>query len=120
MTGVQTCALPICWDEPASACLSSRVPYFSEVTAAKLRTIELAEAAIRNLGFRVVRVRHHGELARIELGREEMARALDEDLSQAIDRALTALGFRVVSIDPKGYRTGSLNEGITLEPVDKA
>jgi uncharacterized protein len=65
------------WDEPASACLSSRIPYHSEVTVEKLRTIELAEQAIRALGFRVCRVRHHDEMARIEIAREEMGRALD-------------------------------------------
>lgn len=106
-----------CWDEPASACLSSRIPYFSEVTEAKLRAIEQAEAAVRALGFRVVRVRHHGDLARIEIARDEMARALDEDVSRAIDRALKALGFRFVALDLRGYRTGSLNEGIRLSAV---
>ena len=106
-----------CWDEPASACLSSRIPYYSEVTDAKLRQIEQAEAAVRALGFRVVRVRHHGDLARLELARDEMARALDGDVSRAIDAALTDLGFRFVSLDLKGYRTGSLNEGITLKAV---
>src|SRR6202163_1004980 len=65
------------WDEPASACLSSRIPYHSEVTVEKLRTIELAEQAIRALGFRVYRVRHHEEMARVEIARDEMARALD-------------------------------------------
>jgi uncharacterized protein len=106
-----------CWDEPASACLSSRIPYYSEVTDAKLRQIEAAEAAVRELGFRVVRVRHHGDLARLELARDEMPRALDAGVSRAIDAALTRLGFRFVSLDLKGYRTGSLNEGITLKAV---
>jgi uncharacterized protein len=102
------------WDEPASACLSSRVPYFTEVTEEKLRAIEQAESALRALGFRVLRVRHHGELARIELGRDEMARAIQPDLAAAIDRAVRAAGFRFVTLDVKGYRLGSLNEGITL------
>jgi len=106
-----------CWDEPASACLSSRIPYFSEVTEEKLRTIEQAEDAVRALGFRVVRVRHHGDVARLELAREDMARALDDEVAQAIDRALRALGFRYVALDLKGYRLGSLNEGLKLRVV---
>ena len=105
------------WDEPASACLSSRIPYYSEVTEAKLQVIEEAEEAIRALGFRVLRVRHHGEVARVELGREEMARAVEPDVAAAIDRALRALGFRYVTLDLKGYRLGSLNEGLSLRPV---
>jgi uncharacterized protein len=105
------------WDEPASACLSSRIPYFSEVTNAKLRQIESAEAALRALGFRVLRVRHHDDIARIELGRDEMARALDPLVSAAIDRELRALGYKFVTLDLKGYRLGSLNEGVTLKAI---
>lgn len=105
------------WDEPASACLSSRIPYFSEVTDEKLRAIEAAEEAIRSLGFRVLRVRHHGEIARIELGAHEIARALEPAMAQAIDAALRALGFRYVTVDLRGYRLGSLNEGLRLTPV---
>ena len=105
------------WDEPASACLSSRVPYFSEVTEEKLHAIELAEQALRSLGFRVVRVRHHGEVARIELGRDEMPRAIESAMATKIDNALRALGFNFVAIDLKGYRLGSLNEGVTLKAV---
>ena len=105
------------WDEPASACLSSRIPYFSEVTDGKLRAIEAAEEALRSLGFRVLRVRHHGEIARIELGRDEIARALEPEAAQAIDAALRALGFRYVTVDLRGYRLGSLNDGIALTPV---
>jgi uncharacterized protein len=106
------------WDEPASACLSSRIPYFSEVTDGKLRAIEEAEEAIRSLGFRVLRVRHHGEVARIELGRDEMPRAFDPGVAEAIDRALRAIGFKYVTIDIRGYRLGSLNEGLKLRPVN--
>ena len=105
------------WDEPASACLSSRIPYGSPVTEDKLRAIEQAEDALRDLGFRVVRVRHHGDVARLEIGRDEMARALEPAIAQAIDRAITALGFRYVALDLKGYRLGSLNEGLTLRAV---
>jgi uncharacterized protein len=106
-----------CWDEPASACLSSRVPYHSEVTEAKLQTIEQAEDILRSLGFRVVRVRHHDDVARLELAREEMPRLLEPGVSESIDRQLRALGFRYVAVDLKGYRLGSLNEGMKLRPV---
>ncbi len=106
------------WDEPASACLSSRIPYHSEVTSEKLRTIEAAERVLRNLGFRIVRVRHHDAIARLELGRDEIARALDPDLSETIDRELRALGYQHVTIDLRGYRLGSLNEALRLRPVE--
>ncbi len=105
------------WDEPASACLSSRIPYNHEVTDAKLRQIELAEQAIRALGFRVFRVRHHEDLARVEIARAEMARALDPEINDAIVRQLKALGYRYVTLDLQGYRTGSLNEGLLLRAV---
>jgi uncharacterized protein len=105
------------WDEPASACLSSRIPYFSEVTDEKLRTIEQAEEVLRSLGFRVCRVRHHDELARIEIGRDELPRALQPEIGAAIVRDLKALGYRYVTIDLQGYRTGSLNEGLLLRPA---
>jgi uncharacterized protein len=102
------------WDEPASACLSSRIPYHNEVTSEKLRMIELAEQALARLGFRVCRVRHHDELARVEIGRSELARALESGMSAAIERELKAVGYKYVTIDPQGYRMGSLNEGLLL------
>jgi uncharacterized protein len=105
------------WDEPASACLSSRIPYQSEVTVAKLSMIEQAEDALRRHGFRVCRVRHHDTVARLEIGRDEMARALDPDISAALVRELKAIGYQYVSLDLQGYRTGSLNEILTLRPV---
>ncbi len=105
------------WDEPASACLSSRIPYHHEVTDEKLRTIERAEEALRRLGFRVFRVRHHDQVARIELSRAEMARALDEETAAQIVRELKAIGYLYVSLDLQGYRTGSLNEGLFLRPA---
>jgi uncharacterized protein len=108
--------LPI-WDEPASACLSSRIPYQSEVTEAKLAVIEQAEEAVRALGFRVFRVRHHDTLARLEIGRDEMARALEPDVSAALVAQLKAIGYKYVSLDLQGYRTGSLNEVLRLRPV---
>jgi uncharacterized protein len=105
------------WDEPASACLSSRIPYHSEVTEEKLRTIDAAERVLRELGFRVFRVRHHDTIARLELGRDEMARALEPTLADQIDHALRALGYQHVVIDLRGYRLGSLNEALKLRPV---
>jgi uncharacterized protein len=111
------------WDEPASACLSSRIPYFSEVTPEKLRMIERAEAVLRDLGFRVCRVRHHGgdqegdAIARLEIGRDEMPRALEPEIADAIDRGLREIGYRYVTLDLRGYRLGSLNDALRLRPV---
>jgi uncharacterized protein len=105
------------WDEPASACLSSLIPYVEPVTPEKLRSIEQAETVLRGLGFRVCRVRHHGEVARVELGRAEMARALEPAVAEAIVAGVKAAGFRYVALDLQGYRLGSLNERIPLRPV---
>jgi uncharacterized protein len=105
------------WDEPASACLSSRIPYFNEVTEQKLRLIERAESVLRDLGFRICRVRHHDSLARVEFGADELERAFEPEMSETIDRELRALGYQEVTIDPRGYRLGSLNEALRLRPV---
>jgi uncharacterized protein len=105
------------WDEPASACLSSRIPYGSEVTDAKLRQIERAEEAVRALGFRVFRVRHHDTLARLEIARAEMSRALDPQVGERLVAAVKAAGYEFVSLDLQGYRLGSLNEALRLRPV---
>jgi uncharacterized protein len=105
------------WDAPASACLSSRVPHHTEVTAAVLRRIERAEDAVRALGFRVFRVRHHDALARLEIGRDEMARALEPGLAARLIAAVKAAGYDAVEVDPRGYRQGSLNEPLLLRPV---
>jgi uncharacterized protein len=105
------------WDEPASACLSSRIPYQSEVTDEKLRMIERAETVLRDLGFRICRVRHHDTLARIEVGRDELARAIAPEMADTIARELRAIGYRHVTLDLQGYRMGSLNEGLRLRPV---
>lgn len=107
------------WDEPASACLSSRIPYHSEVNPEKLRMIEQAEDVLHGLGFRACRVRHHDTLARIELGPDDFSRALQSPTREAIVRDLKALGYRYVTLDIQGYRTGSLNEGLTLKPVSE-
>jgi uncharacterized protein len=105
------------WDEPASACLSSRIPYHTEVTDEKLRMIERAEQALSALGFHLCRVRHHDDLARVEIARAEMARAIEGETAAAIVRELKAIGYRYVSLDLQGYRTGSLNEGLLLRPA---
>jgi len=105
------------WDEPASACLSSRIPYHSEVTDEKLRMIERAETALRRLGFRVCRVRHHDTLARLEIGLDEMARVLEPGMRDQIARDLRLIGYEHVTIDLRGYRMGSLNEGVWLRPA---
>jgi uncharacterized protein len=108
--------LPV-WDEPASACLSSRIPYNSEVTPEKLRMIEAAEERLRALGFRICRVRHHDSLARIEFGVDELPRALDSELREQIVREVRLVGYQYVTIDLQGYRMGSLNEGVRLNPA---
>ena len=103
-------------DLPASACLSSRIPYGMEVTPAKLRQIDAAEDALRGLGFAQLRVRHHGDVARIELAPEELARALDPEKARLVARAVRDCGFRYVALDLDGYRTGSLNEVLQIRP----
>jgi uncharacterized protein len=105
------------WDEPASACLSSRVPYHTAIDEATLARIERAEAALHELGFRVCRVRHHQDLARIEFGPDDLARALDPSWHDRVVRAVRQVGYADVIVDPRGYRRGSLNEGIALRAV---
>jgi uncharacterized protein len=105
------------WDQPASACLSSRVPYGQIVTIEKLSMIDRAEMALKRLGFRQVRVRHHGDVARIEIAEEEMKRALDRRMAAEMAAALKALGFKYVTLDLEGYRTGSLNEAFDKRPA---
>ncbi|MDP2052054.1 MAG: ATP-dependent sacrificial sulfur transferase LarE [Acidobacteriota bacterium] len=105
------------WDEPASACLSSRIPYGSEVTDAALRQIEQAEQVVRDLGFRIFRVRHHDQVARLEVARSEMPRALEPAVNAQLVAGLKALGYQYVSLDLQGYRLGSLNEALRLRPV---
>lgn len=109
-------AIPV-WDEPASACLSSRIPHHSEVTADKLRQIERAEDAVRAIGFRVFRVRHHGRLARLEVGADELPRTQDPAVAARLAAAIRAAGYDEVDVDPRGYRQGSLNAPLFLRPV---
>jgi uncharacterized protein len=95
------------WDRPAAACLASRLPYGMEITAARLQQVEQAEDFLLSLGFSPVRVRHHGDVARLEVAPEERARLLAQ--SGEVQGALEGLGFRFVALDLAGYRTGSLN-----------
>jgi len=99
-------------DKPAQACLASRLPYGTPVTREALTQIEAAEIFLHELGFSQVRVRHHGEVARLELLPEELPRLADPELRRRIDARLKALGYRYVSADLKGYRTGSMNESL--------
>ena len=101
------------WDQPASACLSSRIPYGSPVTAEKLRMIDRGEEIMRMLGFTQTRVRHHGEIARIEIARDEMPKALSVEMFDRMSREFKRIGFRFVAVDVDGYRTGALNEVLT-------
>ena len=103
------------WDRPAAACLSSRIPYGTSVTPERLRQVERGEEALARLGFRVVRVRYHGELARIEIGRDELPKALDPGMAEAFVKIFRDLGFQYVTLDLAGYRQGSLNEAQPLE-----
>ena len=108
------------WDKPASACLSSRVEYGRRVTPEVLRNIEDAEAAMKRLGFRRFRVRHHGSIARIEIAEEEMTKALDVKKLKEISAAVKAAGFQYVAVDCEGYRSGSMNEILPIEVLTSA
>lgn len=98
------------WDKPASACLSSRVPYGSVITTKKLSVIDQGEQFLHSLGFKVCRVRHHDELARIEIAVDELPRALDSAMAARIYPFFKSLGFKYVTLDLEGYRTGAMNE----------
>jgi len=108
------CGLPN-WDKPAMACLSSRIPYGSEVTLEKLERVARAERYLKSLGFTQLRVRHYDKLARIELLTEEMPRFFQDDLYSRAANALKSMGFSFVTVDLHGYRSGSMNEGLGLE-----
>jgi uncharacterized protein len=103
------------WDRPAAPCLSSRVEYGRTVTREVLEQVEKAEESVRQLGFREFRVRHHGELARVEISRAEMPRALTMEMMDAISKALRQVGFQYVALDAAGFRSGSLNAVLPAE-----
>ncbi len=100
------------WDRPASACLSSRLPYGTEVTPARLALVEKGEAALRELGFRQFRVRLHDNLARVEIAPDELSRAMTPEMGMAIAEKLKAAGFLYMALDLEGYRQGSLNAAL--------
>ncbi len=106
------------WDKPASACLSSRIEYGRPVTREALGQVEEAEELLRSLGFRIFRVRHHGEIARIEVAREEMP-ALFAQLDR-VNRGLKELGFKFVTVDLEGYRSGSMNAVLPVSELISA
>jgi uncharacterized protein len=101
-------------DLPASPCLSSRLPYGTPVTLEALRRVERAEAAVRALGFRELRVRHLGESARVEIAREEMGRLADAALRAAVEQAVRSAGYAQATVDPEGYRRGRMNEALRV------
>lgn len=108
------------WDKPASACLSSRIEYGRPVTREALRAVERGEDALRKLGFRQFRVRHHGEIVRIEISREEMPRALTPEMAAEFGRTFKGLGFKFVTLDLEGFRSGSMNALLTVDKVRSA
>jgi len=108
------------WDRPASACLSSRIPYGTPVTIENVKTVETGEEELKALGFRQFRVRFHGEVVRIEIAREEMPKALSMEMAESFTRIFKGLGFKYVSLDMEGYRQGSLNEVLNLKPTQPA
>ncbi|MGA2001801.1 MAG: ATP-dependent sacrificial sulfur transferase LarE [Terriglobales bacterium] len=105
------------WDKPASACLSSRVEYGRPVTEEALSMIERGEDALRGMGFRQFRVRHHGEIVRIEIAREELPRALNEKMAQEFTSIFKKLGFKFVTLDLEGFRSGSMNQLLSVEEL---
>lgn len=108
------------WDKPASACLSSRIEYGREVTREALGVVEQGEDALHALGFRQVRVRHHGDIVRIEIAREELTRALSPEMAAEFTRIFKALGFKFVTLDLEGFRSGSMNTLLPAELLTRA
>ena len=108
------------WDKPASACLSSRIEYGRPVTREALASIEQGEDALHALGFRQVRVRHHGQIVRIEIAREELARALETAMAAQFTRIFKALGFTYVTLDLEGFRSGSMNAVLPADQIGRS
>jgi uncharacterized protein len=105
------------WDKPASACLSSRMEYGRPVTPEALSVIERGEDALRAIGFRQFRVRHHGEIVRVEISREELSRALTPEMASEFTAIFKRLGFKFVTLDLEGFRSGSMNQLLTKEEL---
>lgn len=108
------------WDKPASACLSSRIEYGRPVTREALSIVEKGEEAVRALGFRQFRVRHHGETVRLEIARDELPRALDPGMAVEFTRIFKTLGFKFVTLDLEGFRSGSMNSLLTADDLRRA
>lgn len=108
------------WDKPASACLSSRIQYGRPVTREALTVVEQGEDALRELGFRQLRVRHHGDIVRIEIAPDELPRALSKDMAAEFTRIFKNLGFAYVTLDLEGFRSGSMNALLTIDPLAKS
>jgi uncharacterized protein len=107
------------WDKPASACLSSRIEYGRPVTREALSTVEQGEDALRGLGFRQFRVRHHGDIVRIEIASDELPRALSSGMAAEFTRIFKALGFKFVTLDLEGFRSGSMNSLLPAEQLSR-
>jgi uncharacterized protein len=105
------------WNKPASACLSSRMEYGRAVTPEALSVIERGEDALRAMGFRQFRVRHHGEIVRIEIARDEFPRALTVEMARELTEVFQGLGFKFVTLDLEGFRSGSMNRLLTAEEL---
>ncbi len=110
----QSFGLPT-WDKPAQACLSSRFPYGDRITPEKIAQVEKAESGLRELGFRQLRVRHHGDVARIEVPKADIARLVDEETSRQVIARMKRAGFTYVTIDLEGFRSGSMNEVLNTD-----
>jgi uncharacterized protein len=108
------------WDRPAAPCLASRLPYGTPVTSGRLRRVEAAEAGLRLLGLRELRVRDFGDLGRVELGRDELTRLAEPGLRESIEDAVRRAGFGRAEIDPGGYRRGRLNDALRVVASDSA
>jgi uncharacterized protein len=106
-------------DQPASACLSSRLPYGVRITEEKLRIVDQGEEALREMGFRVLRVRHHENLARLEFGPEDLKKALNPEMAQRLAALFKGLGYKYVTLDLEGYRTGSANEVLSTDDTSR-
>jgi uncharacterized protein len=105
------------WDRPASACLSSRIPYGTPVTIENVKTVEMGEEQLKALGFRQFRVRFHGEVVRLEIAREELPKAFTLEMAGRLTQIFKALGFKYVTLDLEGYRQGSMNEVLKFKPA---
>lgn len=108
------------WDKPASACLSSRIEYGRAVTTEALTAVEQGEDALRQLGFSQFRVRHHGDIARLEIARDEMLRAMTPEMAAEFTRIFKKLGFKFVTLDLEGFRSGSMNALLSQEQIVRA